>query len=106
MKLTISPVKLEEYEGFTPEKDIFNRKFFAEKLTSLIRETDDELVIALDAKWSAGKTTFVKMWRGYLKEHNIKSVYFDAFENDFVEDPLIAERTGDRQTMHQSIGQN
>lgn len=90
MKLKVPPLTIDENEGFTPQKDIFNRKFFAEKLTNIIRETDDELVIALDAKWGAGKTTFVKMWRGYLKQNNIQSIYFDAFENDFVEDPMIA----------------
>jgi hypothetical protein len=26
MKLTPSPVEIEEYEGFLPEKDIFQRK--------------------------------------------------------------------------------
>jgi len=76
--------------GFTPEKDIFARKHFAENLTNLIRNTEDELVIALDAKWGEGKTTFVKMWQGMLSESKICSIYFDAFENDFIEDPLLA----------------
>jgi len=90
MKLTIPPVVIEHGEGFTPEKDIFSREQFAEKLTNLVKNTDDELVVALDAKWGEGKTTFVKMWRDMLKELGIHSIYFDAFENDFIEDPLLA----------------
>jgi len=90
MKLTVPPVVIEKGEGFSAEKDIFARKQFAEHLTNLIRNTEDELVIALDAKWGAGKTTFVKMWQGMLTDLNISSIYFDAFENDFIEDPLLS----------------
>lgn len=90
MKLTVPPIVIEESEGFSSEKDIFARKQFAEELTKLIKNTEGELVIALDAKWGEGKTTFVKMWQGLLAEQNITSVYFDAFENDFIEDPLLA----------------
>jgi hypothetical protein len=90
MKLTPSPVEIEEYEGFLPEKDIFQRKNFAEKLSNLIENVSDELVLAIDAPWGEGKTTFVKMWQGMLKEQNIESIYFDAFQNDFLDDPLLA----------------
>ena len=90
MKLIVPPIVIEEGEGFSPEKDIFGRKQFAEELTKLVLNTEGELVIALDAKWGEGKTTFVKMWQGLLADHNITSIYFDAFENDFIEDPLLA----------------
>jgi len=90
MKLIIPPIVINEDEGFSPEKDIFSRKQFAEVLTNLIQNTEGELVIALDAKWGEGKTTFVKMWQGLLAEKKITSVYFDAFENDYIEDPLLA----------------
>lgn len=90
MKLIPKPVEIDEFEGFTPEKDIFQRKHFGENLTSLIENVDDELVVALDAAWGEGKTTFVKMWRGMLKSKGIKSIYFDAYKNDFLEDPFLA----------------
>lgn len=90
MKLTVPPVIIESSEGFSKDKDIFERKQFAENLTNLIRNTEDELVISLDANWGAGKTTFVKMWQGMLNEMGIHSIYFDAFENDFIEDPMLA----------------
>lgn len=90
MKLTPPPIEIQEYEGFLPEKDIFQRKHFAEELSNLISNVNDELVVGLDAPWGEGKTTFVKMWRGMLKEKGIESIYFDAYKNDFLEDPFLA----------------
>lgn len=91
MKLIVPQLTILENEGFLPEKDIFSRKQFAEELTRLIKNADGELVIALDAKWGEGKTTFAKMWRGLLAEQKITSIYFDAFENDFIDDPLLGK---------------
>jgi len=89
MHLIPKPVEIEEFEGFTPEKDIFRRKYFGEKLHEFILQTDGELVIALDSGWGEGKTTFVKMWRGFLKQNEIQTIYFDAYENDFLADPFL-----------------
>lgn len=90
MKLTVPPLQIESNEGFTSEKDIFNRKDFGQNLLNLIINTDDELVIALDAPWGEGKTTFIKMWQGMLAQEGIKSIYFDAFANDYQKDPFLA----------------
>lgn len=91
MRLTPTPVEINESEGFTTEKDIFQRKSFAEELSNLLENVDDELVVALDAPWGEGKTTFVKMWQGMLsEERGNKVVYFDAFKNDYLEDPFLA----------------
>ncbi|RLW55475.1 MAG: hypothetical protein B6D76_03575 [gamma proteobacterium symbiont of Stewartia floridana] len=90
MKLIPPEIKIEEFEGFTPEKDTFQRREYAEDLTNLISNVDDELVLALDAPWGEGKTTFVKMWRGMLHDKGVHSIYFDAFKNDFIEDPFLA----------------
>ena len=90
MRLSIPPLEISETEGFTTEKDIFNRKPFGEALYKLVSNIEDELIIALDAKWGEGKTTFIKMWRGYLTENKVKSIYFDAFSNDYIDDPFTA----------------
>ena len=90
MKLTVPPLDIKADEGFSPDKDIFNRKEIGESLLNMIKNANDELVIALDAPWGEGKTTFVKMWRGYLADNNIKSIYFDAFKNDYQKDPFFA----------------
>lgn len=47
-------------------------------------------VIALDGAWGTGKTTFVRMWKRYLERNGFAALYFNAWECDFVEDPLIA----------------
>lgn len=88
LKIVISPLKIEENEGFY--RDILDRKNFGERLTNLVSNTNDALVISLDGKWGEGKTTFVKMWQGLLSESNIHSIYFDAFANDYVDDAFIS----------------
>jgi hypothetical protein len=79
-----------EREGFTPEKDIFVRKPIGDGLTNLVSTIQDPIVIALDAQWGAGKTTFLKMWAGELRKLGFPVIYFDAFQNDFAEDAFVA----------------
>lgn len=90
MKLIVPALQISGDEGFSAELDIFNRKAYGEGLLNLIRNTDDELVVALDAQWGEGKSTFIKMWQGLLQENNIPHIYFDAFENDYQADPFLA----------------
>lgn len=37
-----------------------------------------------------GKTTFVKMWRQQLEDQEFKTLYFNAWENDYADDVLVA----------------
>lgn len=92
MRLTVPPLEIGESEGFSDEKDIFQRKAFGERLSKLIENSNGELVIALDAPWGEGKSTFIKMWRGYLRNENngVQTIYFDAFENDYQTTPFLA----------------
>ena len=93
MKITIPSIKIEDHEGFSPEKDIFVRKEFGERLAKQLTQTDDEFVVALDAGWGEGKSTFIKMWKGYVTHHReqkIRTIYFDAFSNDYQKDPFVA----------------
>ncbi len=48
------------------------------------------MVIAFDGQWGSGKTTFLKMWAGELRKAGIPCIFFDAFENDYVEDAFAA----------------
>ncbi|MEW8052082.1 MAG: P-loop NTPase fold protein [Candidatus Thiodiazotropha endolucinida] len=90
MKLIVPPLHFSEDAGFRHDLDIFGRKPFGEALLNIIQNTEDELVLALDAPWGEGKTTFIKMWRGLLNENGIPYIYFDAFENDYQTDPFLA----------------
>lgn len=89
MKLFVPQVETKD-KGFSADIDIFNRKPFGEALLTLIQNTDDALVLALDAPWGAGKTTFISMWKGFLDNKQVKNVYFDAFANDYQADPFLA----------------
>ena len=90
MKLIVPEIKVSSDDGFKSEIDIFRRRPFGESLLNLINNTDDELVLALDAPWGEGKSTFIKMWRGLLNQEKFPCVYFDAFENDYQSDPFLA----------------
>ncbi len=92
MKLTIPPIQIDEKEGFNPDKDIFSRKEFGERLANLVTQSKGDLVLAIDAKWGEGKSTFIQMWKGYIechREQKIRSIYFDAFANDYQKDNTI-----------------
>lgn len=92
MRLTIPPLEISETEGFS-EKDIFQREKFGERLARLFVNTNENVVVALDAPWGEGKSTFIKMWKGHVefqREKKLKTIYFDAFANDYQKDPFIA----------------
>lgn len=88
MRLSISPIRIEESDSF--KCDLFDRKPFGEALTRIVKNSDDELVISIDGKWGEGKTTFAKMWQGLLLENGIPSIYIDAFQHDYTEDAFIS----------------
>ncbi len=70
--------------------DKLERRQIAENLTRLVQSTNQTFVISIEAPWGWGKTTFIKMWRVHLESLGHTCLYFNAWENDFVEDPLIA----------------
>lgn len=45
-------------------------------------------VLNLNAEWGAGKTWFIKRWYMELKQH-YPTVYIDAWQQDFSDDPLL-----------------
>ncbi|EHR6782879.1 KAP family P-loop NTPase fold protein [Vibrio parahaemolyticus] len=92
MKIVVPELQISSDCGFSPDIDIFKRKGFGERLANLVENSGGSPVIALDSGWGEGKSTFIKMWRGYLENHRepeIKSIYFDAFENDYQKDPFL-----------------
>lgn len=67
-----------------------DRKQYADVLTSIVSTYADGFVLAINNKWGTGKTTFVKMWEQDLKDNEYQTVYFNAWENDFENNPLTA----------------
>lgn len=70
-------------------QDRLNRKLNLEKIKRLFESRDDTYVINLNGKFGSGKTFLLNQWRIQLKQDKKKVVYFNAWENDFSDVPLI-----------------
>jgi hypothetical protein len=67
-----------------------NRRKYASVLLDLVNTYSNGFVLAINNKWGTGKTTFIKMWEQDLKDKKFQTVYFNAWENDFENNPLTA----------------
>ncbi|HXI71552.1 MAG TPA: P-loop NTPase fold protein [Verrucomicrobiae bacterium] len=73
------------------EHTLFRRKEFAESLTNLLRNVEENLVIFVNAPWGEGKTTFAEMWKTQLeKRDHLNVIYFDAYAADYFDDPFVS----------------
>lgn len=87
--------KLKHDEIVIPKDNPFancklNRQPYAEVLTDIVSNYADGFVMAINNEWGTGKTTFVKMWQQHLKNQGFQTLYFNAWENDFEDDVLVA----------------
>lgn len=90
MGIRIQPRELEVPEDDPFRCDLLGRKESAEVLTHLVGSLEGPCVLALDAAWGNGKTTFLNMWAQHLRNEGFPIVKFNAWETDFSEDPFIA----------------
>jgi len=88
MKIKHFDLGIEENDPFRECK--LNRKPYAEILTNIVESYSDSFVLAIDNEWGTGKTTFLKMWSQELKNRGFRTLYFNAWENDFENDVLVA----------------
>ena len=91
--VVIPEPKINLYEDGFEDHDQLSRKPTGEKLSELVDQIEDPLVIALDGTWGSGKSFFLKCWVGeHLKRPmtTTQTVYFDAFQYDYLDDPLVA----------------
>ena len=84
------PPELEVKKGAPFAQDRLKRKVEADQLTTLIQHSPTPLVLSLDGAWGTGKSTFVRMWRQELEDGGFKTIYFNAWETDFIAEPLVA----------------
>ena len=70
--------------------DALDRLKVADALTDLIRHQSDSLVVSLNGQWGTGKTFLLKRWQKKLEQEGFHAIYFNAWEDDFCDDPLIA----------------
>jgi len=66
------------------------REPYARVLTDIVSAYGDGFVLAINNEWGTGKSTFVKMWQQHLKNEGFQTIYFNAWENDFDSNPLVA----------------
>ena len=76
--------------------DKLGRKELGERLTGYIDRLREGSVLAIDAPWGEGKTWFGRNWAKHLKEKEHKVVFIDAFEQDYMEDPIFADYSRNR----------
>jgi len=70
--------------------DELKREEVADNLTTLLRNVSPPYVLAINSPWGSGKTTFLKMWERKLVNHKYKAFIYNAWENDFVENPFLS----------------
>ena len=73
--------------------DLIGRQNFVDKIKKLVKisSPNKSWSIAIDGAWGSGKTFVMNMLEKQLKEEPANIViYYDAWSNDFYEDPLIA----------------
>lgn len=70
--------------------DLFQRKECADKLTQILSFSSSPLTIALNGEWGSGKSYLLRRWQEQLKQDGFKAIYFNAWEDDWLEDPLLA----------------
>lgn len=88
--MSIKHLDLEIEEELPFKNCKLGREKYAGILTNIIDNYPDGFVLAINNKWGTGKTTFVKMWEQNLKNIGFKTIYFNAWENDFEDNPLTA----------------
>ena len=88
--MKLKPQKIEPKTENPFGKDLLNRKQYADVLTQIVKNTEDGFTLSINADWGYGKTTFVKMWEAMLQSEGYKTIYFNAWESDFVADPMMA----------------
>lgn len=82
-------IEVTPYKPFA--NDMLNRERFASTLDSVVElYSDTGCVLSLNGEWGSGKTTFVRMWRQHLIDNGFKTLYFNAWKTDFLDDALTA----------------
>lgn len=83
-RITIDPKN--PYDGNL----LFRNEQAAQALMRIVKNSEGGFTLSINADWGYGKTTFVKMWNIVLQKEGYKTIYFNAWESDFVADPMMA----------------
>lgn len=70
---------------------LFGRRELAQNLTNIFLNTNGGFVLAIDASWGEGKTSFIhQLIRDLECTENLIPIYYDAFANDFASDTFLS----------------
>ena len=72
------------------QDDELGREQIAERLTKLIRNQYEPFIVSIDGQWGSGKTFLLKRWQRDLENDGFRAIYYNAWEDDFCDDPLLA----------------
>ncbi len=81
------PTAIDEQDPW--KGDVLNRKECATFLMKLLESNENGLVLNVDAPWGTGKSFFLERWRQWING-DYATVWFNAWQSDFAEDPLVA----------------
>jgi hypothetical protein len=86
-------IKIAEYEININDPwadDKLGRKECGAMLTSLLVGQTTALTVSVNGEWGSGKTFMLKRWQQQLVKEEYKAIYFNAWEDDFMCNPLVA----------------
>ena len=93
MPIPLRPEDIEIPPDDPFKNDLLDRRKSAEILTNVVGSFRGPGVVAIDAAWGTGKTTFLRMWSQELKNDKFTVVEFNAWDTDFAADPFLALST-------------
>jgi len=70
--------------------DGLNRNQFVRAFARIANSCDTPMVIGLYGTWGVGKTSLMKLIKNKLKGQNVPTVWFDAWQHQFDENPSLA----------------
>ena len=88
--MTYRLLEIEVPDNAPFQNDALERRPVVEFLAGLIGRTGGPFVLALDSPWGTGKTTLVRMLGAELKRQDYSCIHFNAWQVDYVTDPLVA----------------
>lgn len=69
--------------------DLFERQKVANNFTKIIESIEQPYVLSINSRYGSGKTFFLKRWAEDLKQKGEHVIFFNAWNCDFIEKPLI-----------------
>ena len=106
MAIRVQPLDIEVPEDDPFKNDLLGRQEAVETLTHLVGNFEGPCVLAVDAPWGDGKTTFLRIWAQHLRNEGFPVVEFNAWETDFSEDPFVTLSGELTEGLHTSAGES